>query len=77
MGILLLIVLPSNNLKFVYLSVLIFVWAVNYLKIDQLSQKLDMFFMEVTLACTPKIVNVCQLLFTGPHQNIEYLFIHR
>ena len=30
--------------------------------------------MEVTLVCTPKIVNVCYILFTGPHQNLEYLF---
>ena len=40
----LLIVLPSENLKFFCLSVLIFVWAVNHVKINQLSQKLDMFF---------------------------------
>ena len=40
------------------LSVLLFVWAINHVKIDQLSQKLDMFFMEVTLVCTPKTVNV-------------------
>ena len=61
----------------VCLSVLIFVRAVNHVKIDQVSQKLDMFFMEVTLICTPKIVNVCYILFTGPYQNLEYLSIHR
>ena len=38
----------------VCLSVLIFVWAVNHVKIDQLSQKLDVFFMKVTLVCTQK-----------------------
>ena len=68
-------VLPSDNLKFVCLSILIFVRAVNHVKIDQLSQKLNTFFMEVTLVCTPKIVNIFSTLFTGPHQNVEYSFI--
>ena len=68
-------VLPSDNLKFICLSVLIFVWAVNNVKINQLLQKLDKFFIEVTLVCTPKFVNVYQILFTGLHRNIEYLFI--
>ena len=55
-------------------SILIFIWAVN-VKTDQLSQKLDMFFMGVSLVCTPKTVNICEILFTGPHLNIECLFI--
>ena len=49
--------LSQFNLKFVCLSVIIFVWAVNHVKIDQLSQKLDMFFVEVILVFTPNIVN--------------------
>ena len=42
----------------VCLSVLIFVWALNHVKIDQLSQKLDMFFMEITLVWTSIILNI-------------------
>ena len=53
-------------------SLVIFVWAIHHVKMDQLSQNLVIFFMEVTLVCTPKIVNVCLILFTGPCQNLEY-----
>ena len=63
--------LPSNNLKFVCLNIC---WAVNHVKIDR-HKNWIYFLMEVTLVCTPKIVNVCKALFTGPHQNLEYLFI--
>ena len=70
-------VLSSDNLKFVCLSLLMFVWAENHVKIDQLSQRLGTYFMEVALVCTPKIVNVYLIYFTGLHQNLEYLFIHR
>ena len=59
-------VLPFDNLKFVSLPVLIFVWAVNHEKTIQLSQKLDMFFKKVTLVGTPKTVKVCLTIFTGP-----------
>ena len=61
----------------VSLSVLIFVWAVNHVKTDQLSQKLDVFFMEVTLDYASKIENLCEILFTEPHQKLEFMFIHR
>ena len=44
-------VLPFDSLKFVCLSVLIFVWAVYNVKMYQLSQKLDMIFKEETLVC--------------------------
>ena len=43
----------------VCLSLLTFVWAINHVKIDQLSQKLDKFFAEVTIVYTPKIMNLC------------------
>ena len=31
--------------------------------------------MEVILVCAPKVLNVCKILFTVPHQNLECLFI--
>ena len=47
-------VLPSDSLKFVCLSVLLFAWAINHVKIDPMSWILDVFLMQIIFGRTPK-----------------------
>ena len=54
------------------MSTLIFVCAITHVKKYPSSRNLDMFLQQVTLVCTPKIVVICQILFTGKHRNLNY-----
>ena len=65
----LLILLSSHILKFVSLSIWIFIWAINHAKISPVPRNMDMFFLQISFVYSPKIVIVCSILFTGPHQN--------
>ena len=57
------------------MSVWTFVWAINRVSIDPLSQILDMFYKQKIFFLTPKIIIICQILFTGPHQNFFKSFL--
>ena len=50
----LLILLPCDNMKFVCLSVWIFVWAIKHIKIDQFSRNSDIFFAVSSLSLFTK-----------------------
>ena len=56
-------------------TVWVFVRTINHAKIDPLSQNLDMFLKQIIIVHTPKIMIVCQILFTGLHQNLFYYFL--
>ena len=58
-----------DNLNFVRLFQHLF-GRKNHAKFHPLSQNLDFFFMQITFVRTPKIMIICETLFTGPHQNL-------
>ena len=58
----LLMLLPSDILMFVCLSIWKFVLDINYEKIDPLSLISDMFLMKRTFVHIPKIVIVCYVI---------------